>query len=134
MKSAVIFSSVLVCSGVFLAACQPTFNTTDPTPSPTAAQPSPGVIGDQPSVPPLSSSPVPVSLEMDPDQPIAVNLERAANLTTLVAVLKQAGLNESLSGPGPYTLFAPSNAAFEQLPLATLQGLMTADRQQQLQQ
>lgn len=41
-------------------------------------------------------------------------------LSTLVSLVKQAGLVETLSGPGPFTVFAPTNAAFEKLPKATL--------------
>nr|MDQ6904174.1 fasciclin domain-containing protein [Bacteroidota bacterium] len=46
------------------------------------------------------------------------------DFTTLVAALKQADLVTSLSNAGPFTVFAPSNAAFDKLPSGTLDGLM----------
>lgn len=44
--------------------------------------------------------------------------------STLVTALKEAGLVETLQGEGPYTVFAPTNAAFEALPEGTLQSLL----------
>ncbi len=58
---------------------------------------------------------------------IVENASQAKNLTTLVAAVKAAGLVETLSGPGPFTVFAPTNAAFEKLPKATVEKLMQPD-------
>lgn len=69
---------------------------------------------------------------MVPSRPIPVNASEAQNLTTLVAAIKQAGLAETLSGPGPYTVFAPTNAAFEKLPPTTLQSFMTPEKKAEL--
>ena len=55
---------------------------------------------------------------------IVENASQAKNLTTLVAAVKEAGLVDTLSGPGPFTVFAPTNAAFDKLPKATVEGLM----------
>ena len=44
---------------------------------------------------------------------IVENASQAKNLTTLVAAVKAAGLVDTLSGPGPFTVFAPTNAAFD---------------------
>ncbi len=44
--------------------------------------------------------------------------------TTLVAAVKAAGLADTLGGPGPFTLFAPTNAAFDQLPAGTVASLL----------
>lgn len=44
--------------------------------------------------------------------------ERDPDFTTLVAALQTAGVGEMLNGGGPYTVFAPTNAAFEQIPAA----------------
>ncbi len=44
--------------------------------------------------------------------------------TTLVAAVKAAGLVETLSGKGPFTVFAPTNAAFAALPAGTVDGLL----------
>src|SRR6188768_3106202 len=53
--------------------------------------------------------------------------------TTLVSALKQAGLVTSLSNAGPFTVFAPTNAAFDKLPAGTVDGLMKDDKKADLQ-
>jgi uncharacterized surface protein with fasciclin (FAS1) repeats len=53
--------------------------------------------------------------------------------TTLVAALKQAELVDVLANPGPFTVFAPTNAAFDKLPAGTVEGLMKADKKADLQ-
>src|ERR1700690_4528121 len=53
--------------------------------------------------------------------------------TTLVAALKQADLITSLSNAGPFTVFAPTNAAFDKLPAGTVDGLMKDDKKEDLQ-
>src|SRR5205085_63212 len=47
-----------------------------------------------------------------------------SSFTTLVAAVKAAGLVETLSGKGPFTVFAPTNAAFAALPKGTLEKLL----------
>ena len=58
---------------------------------------------------------------------IVENASQAKNLTTLVAAVKAAGLVETLSGPGPFTVFAPTNAAFDKLPKGTVDKLTQPD-------
>jgi uncharacterized surface protein with fasciclin (FAS1) repeats len=53
--------------------------------------------------------------------------------TTLVAAVKQAELVDVLSNAGPFTVFAPTNAAFDALPAGTVDGLMKADKKADLQ-
>ena len=53
--------------------------------------------------------------------------------TTLVAALKQAELVTSLSNAGPFTVFAPTNDAFNKLPAGTVDGLMKDDKKADLQ-
>jgi len=53
--------------------------------------------------------------------------------TTLVSALKQADLVTSLSNAGPFTVFAPTNAAFDKLPAGTVEGLMKDDKKEDLQ-
>lgn len=53
--------------------------------------------------------------------------------TTLVAALKQADLVTSLSNAGPFTVFAPTNEAFNKLPAGTVEGLMKDDKKADLQ-
>lgn len=57
---------------------------------------------------------------MYPAKTIAENASAAPNLTTLVAAVKAAGLVETLASPGPFTVFAPTNSAFEKLPDGTV--------------
>ncbi len=53
--------------------------------------------------------------------------------STLVAAVKQAELVTSLSNAGPFTVFAPVNAAFDKLPTGTVDGLMKDDKKADLQ-
>jgi uncharacterized surface protein with fasciclin (FAS1) repeats len=48
----------------------------------------------------------------------------AGNFTTLVAAVKAAGLVDTLKGPGPFTVFAPTDAAFAKLPAGTVDALL----------
>ena len=69
---------------------------------------------------------------MDPAKTIVENASQAKNLTTLVAAVKAAGLVETLSGPGPFTVFAPTNAAFEKLPAGTVETLLKPENKDML--
>ena len=51
---------------------------------------------------------------------IGQNISRAQSLSTLTKLMQTAGLSETLAGPGPFTLFAPTNAAFDKLPKAAI--------------
>ncbi|HEX4808722.1 MAG TPA: fasciclin domain-containing protein [Bryobacteraceae bacterium] len=51
--------------------------------------------------------------EMYPNKDIIDNAINSDDLSTLVAAVKAAGLVQTLKGPGPFTVFAPTNAAFE---------------------
>ena len=55
---------------------------------------------------------------------IVQNALNANNVTTLVAAVKAAGLVATLETPGPFTVFAPTNAAFEKLPAGTVTTLL----------
>ncbi|WBT05788.1 fasciclin domain-containing protein [Brevundimonas vesicularis] len=61
---------------------------------------------------------------MSPNETIVANASKASNLTTLVAAVKAAGLVDTLQGAGPFTVFAPDNAAFDKIPEATRTSLM----------
>jgi len=54
------------------------------------------------------------------------------NFSTLVAAVKAAGLVETLSGNGPFTVFAPVNAAFDKLPEGTVAGLLKPESKEAL--
>ena len=59
-----------------------------------------------------------------PYKNIIENTGASKNHTTLVAAVKAAGLEATLEGPGPFTVFAPTNEAFEKLPPGTVQSLL----------
>ncbi len=59
-----------------------------------------------------------------PDKTIVVVATEAGNFTTLVAALKAAELVETLEGAGPFTVFAPDDAAFAKLPAGTVDTLL----------
>ncbi|SKB46919.1 fasciclin domain-containing protein [Daejeonella lutea] len=61
---------------------------------------------------------------MVPSKNIVENAVGSSDHTTLVAAVQAAGLAETLSGTGPFTVFAPTNAAFAKVPKATLDNLM----------
>jgi uncharacterized surface protein with fasciclin (FAS1) repeats len=61
---------------------------------------------------------------MYPTKNIIENAVNSKDHTTLVAAVKAAGLVETLSGAGPFTVFAPTNAAFAKLPEGTVDGLL----------
>ena len=61
---------------------------------------------------------------MYPSRNIIENAVNSADHTTLVAAVKAAGLVDTLSGAGPFTVFAPTNAAFAKLPAGTVETLL----------
>ena len=63
---------------------------------------------------------------------IVENAVNSADHTTLVAAVQAAGLVETLSGPGPFTVFAPVNAAFDALPAGTVETLLKPENKDQL--
>ncbi len=69
---------------------------------------------------------------MYPNQTIVQNASKARNLTTLVAAVKAAGLVDTLSGPGPFTVFAPTDAAFKLLPPGTVDTLVKPENKAHL--
>jgi uncharacterized surface protein with fasciclin (FAS1) repeats len=72
--------------------------------------------------------------EMLPDKNIVENAVNSADHTTLVAAVQAAGLAETLSGEGPFTVFAPTNAAFEKLPAGTVEDLLKPENKDKLAQ
>ncbi len=61
---------------------------------------------------------------MFPSKNIIQNAVNSKDHTTLVAAVKAAGLVETLEGKGPFTVFAPTNAAFGKLPAGTVDTLV----------
>ena len=56
------------------------------------------------------------------------NAVNSRDHTTLVAAVKAAGLVDTLKGAGPFTVFAPTNAAFDKLPAGTVDGLLKPEK------
>ncbi|WP_246625304.1 fasciclin domain-containing protein [Edaphocola aurantiacus] len=69
---------------------------------------------------------------MVPSKNIVENAMGSNDHTTLVAAVKAAGLVETLSGAGPFTVFAPTNEAFAKVPKATLDNLMKPEQKEAL--
>lgn len=69
---------------------------------------------------------------MVPNRDIVANAMDASNVTTLVAAVKAAGLVETLQGSGPFTVFAPTNAAFDNLPAGTVETLLKPENKSML--
>lgn len=63
---------------------------------------------------------------------IAANASAAPNLTTLVTAVKAAGLVDTLNSAGPFTVFAPTNDAFDKLPAGTVDTLVKPENKDQL--
>jgi uncharacterized surface protein with fasciclin (FAS1) repeats len=69
---------------------------------------------------------------MVPSKDIVDNAAGSADHTTLVAAVKAAGLVETLKGPGPFTVFAPTNEAFNKLPAGTVDNLLKPEMKKDL--
>ena len=98
-----------------LAACAP------------AATPVPTVM---PEPPMPTATPMPEPTEA-PKTIVDIAVEDG-RFTTLVAAVQAAGLVETLSGEGPFTVFAPTDEAFAKLPAGTLDELLKPENKQQL--
>ena len=100
--------------------------TTAATASPQTAPTSPTSAMPAATGAPAAAAPNPTvgGAAMDAAKPIPVNAGAAPNLSTLVAAVKAAGLDATLSGPGPFTVFAPTNDAFGRLAPGTVDTLL----------
>lgn len=82
------------------------------------AQPAEAVAQAAPAAPKVGG------VEMLPTRSIVENAALAPNLSTLVTAVKAAGLDTTLAGPGPFTVFAPTNDAFTRLAPGTVDTLL----------
>nr|WP_319246776.1 fasciclin domain-containing protein [uncultured Celeribacter sp.] len=80
----------------------------------------------------MTENPMVGGAAMFADKTIVENAVNSADHTTLVAAVKAAGLVETLSGEGPFTVFAPTNAAFDKLPDGTVETLLKPENKDQL--
>ena len=100
--------------GLATAACSQ-----EPAEPATPAEP---MAGDQMAAEPAASTNIVQAAQASPD------------FSTLVTAVQAAGLVETLSGPGPFTVFAPTNAAFDALPDGTVENLTQPAQQEQLEE
>lgn len=103
-------------SALTLAACAPA-----ETPAPVVEPPA----VEEPVAEPVTEAPAQTIVDIAAGNP---------DFSTLVAAVQAAGLAETLSGPGPFTVFAPTNAAFAALPEGTLDSLLLPENKDQLTQ
>jgi uncharacterized surface protein with fasciclin (FAS1) repeats len=108
-----LLAAVVITSASFTACNEATKKTEDATPP---------VAKEEPTAPKPAEVPKDV---VD----IAIG---SADHTTLVAAVKAAGLVETLKGTGPFTIFAPTNAAFAALPAGTVDGLLKPEKKADL--
>lgn len=114
MNSRILVMTAASIAVLGLAAC----NNAEETP---AASPA---ATDASAMTPASTDPMVGGVAMSPNDTIVANAAKAPNLTTLVSAVQATGLAETLGGAGPFTVFAPDNAAFEKIPAATRDSLM----------
>lgn len=79
-----------------------------------------------------AANPIVGGQEMYPTKTIVANAVNSADHTTLVAAVKAAGLVDTLNGAGPFTVFAPVNAAFAKLPAGTVDTLLKPENKDTL--
>jgi len=119
MKLHFKFASFLVMFSILLSACAPAATpppTAVPTMAPTATMP--------PTKVPPTATPKPTTI---------VDIAVAdGNFKTLAAALTAAGLDKTLAGAGPFTVFAPTDAAFAKLPAGTVEGLLKPENKDKL--
>ncbi|NMC55430.1 MAG: fasciclin domain-containing protein [Chloroflexi bacterium] len=107
MKKMFSLFSVLMVAALVLAACAP------------AATPMP-----EPTPVPPTQAPEPTAVPTEAPKTIVDIAVEDGRFTTLVAAVQAAGLAETLSGEGPFTVFAPTDDAFAKLPEGTVEALL----------
>jgi uncharacterized surface protein with fasciclin (FAS1) repeats len=81
---------------------------------------------------PAFANPMVGGAAMMENKNIVDNAMNSKDHTTLVAAVKAAGLVETLQGPGPFTVFAPTDAAFAKLPAGTVETLVKPENKAKL--
>lgn len=69
---------------------------------------------------------------LNENETIVENAVKVSNFSTLVAAVEAAGLSDALMGEGPFTIFAPTDAAFAALPEGTVEDLLLPENKEQL--
>lgn len=97
--------------------------------TPAPAEPAMGAEADATA---QTENPMVGGAPMYADRDIVTNASASPEHTTLVSAVQAAGLVDTLKGPGPFTVFAPTNAAFAKLPAGTVDGLLAPDKKADL--
>lgn len=92
----------------------------------------PEMVTDSATTPMAGDTKMVGGAEMYPTKNIIENAVNSKDHTTLVAAVKAAGLVETLSGAGPFTVFAPTNEAFAMLPAGAVDGLLKPENKKAL--
>ena len=127
--------AIALTAAVALSACANTETDTTATPEPVAAAPDMPAMGPamEPAMEPaMADNPMVGGAAMMADKDIIDNAVNSKEHTTLVAAVQAAGLVDTLKGPGPFTVFAPTNAAFDALPAGTVDGLLKPEKKADL--
>ncbi|MDJ0276954.1 fasciclin domain-containing protein [Sphingomonas sp. 2R-10] len=141
MIRATISAAALTLSLAAAAHAQTTTQPAQPTAQPAPAAPAgtttapaaPAGTAQPGTTAPAAGAPVMVGgAPMLPTATIVANASKASNLTTLVKAVQAADLAATLSGPGPFTVFAPTNEAFQRLAPGTLDQLMKPEQKASL--
>ena len=114
--------AIALTSAMTLSACSKPDTETAATPEPVAAAAEPAA--EMPAAPAMAENPMVGGAMMYADKDIIDNAVNSKDHTTLVAAVKAAGLVDTLKGTGPFTVFAPVNAAFDALPAGTVDTLL----------
>lgn len=125
MKKTLATALLIATASMALAACsqkpaetaEAPAETTEAVASETAGEAAPVMVGGAP---------------MYANKNVVENASTAPNLKTLVAAVTAAGLAETLSGPGPFTVFAPDDTAFGKLPAGTVETLVKPESKETL--
>lgn len=121
----ILFAAAL--SALFFTACNDSATKTDTTKDST------NVMADDTKVKANEEQGVMVGgAKMVPSKNIVENAAGSADHTTLVSAVQAAGLAETLSGTGPFTVFAPTNEAFNALPAGTVENLLKPEMKKDL--
>ena len=121
MKKSLIALAIL--AATLSAACSPKPETETALP-PAEAVSTTETAALEPAAAMPAANPMVGGAEMSADKDIIDNAVNSRDHTTLVAAVKAAGLVDTLKGPGPFTVFAPTNAAFDALPAGTVDSLL----------
>ncbi len=126
MNKTLLASAVL--AACLATACAPKQEAATETAAAPMAEETPAPMTEAEAAPEMAAAPAANPMvggaEMMADKDIVDNAANSKDHTTLVAAVKAAGLVETLKGAGPFTVFAPTNAAFDALPAGTVDGLL----------